>query len=338
MIPSPVRAPCLRAAARTLVLCAPWLAAAPVDAQELDALAGSMTDIPTPQATYAWRLGYTQGVSEHFQFIVSWLNEGHIDGHHRDGYTLQLGARTTTFSRQLAIGLSGGVYRYFDTAELDTSAYANHHRWGGIVSGNAAYFFANRLVFRTEVSRIWTYGQANDSWTALVGLGYQLQAPQEPGYRARPASQRRRTTNNEITAFIGRTVVNSFGSERSVAVALEYRRGIARYIDWSFAIIDEGDPAVIRRNGLVTQLWAIRSFFDDRMTLGIGGGVYVAIEEKYELGPDDYGEEGTVAELVTPTISWRIAPRFLLRFNWERTLTSYDKDTDIFLFGLGYRF
>jgi hypothetical protein len=132
-------------------------------------------------------------------------------------------------------------------------------------------------------------------------------------------------------------VVNSFGNERSVAVALEYRRAIARYVDWSVALIDEGDPNVIRRNGLVTQLWAIRSFFDDRMSLGVGSGLYLVVDEKRGAGATARGT-GTVAELVTPTVSWRIARALLLRFNWVRTVTSYDKDTDIFLLGIGYRF
>ena len=338
MISSPTGTRSPRAVARTLLLGALWLAPADTGAQELHGLAGTMSDIPTPQTTYAWKVEYTQGLGEHFGFAAGWLNEGHIDGHHRDGYTLQLGARTPTLSRQLVLGLSGGVYGYFDTVEEDITGYANHHDWGAIATGRASYYFANRLVLHAEVNRLWVHAPSTDSWTALVGLGYQLHAPREPGYRARPVPQRPWTTKNEITAFVGRTVLNSFSSERSVAIALEYRRGIGRYIDWSFAFIDEGDPAVIRRYGLVTQLWAVRSFFSDRMTLGIGGGVYVAIEEKHELGPEGYGEEGTVAELVTPTISWRVTPKFLLRFNWERTLTSYDKDTDIFLFGLGHRF
>jgi hypothetical protein len=306
-------------------------------AQELSGLAGAVWDVATPQTSYAWTLDYAQGMGAHAHLVASWLNEGHVEGHHRDGYTFQVGTRTTVLSPRLSLGLSGGAYRFFDTVDEPVRGYSNHHGWGAILSGRVSYSFANRVMLRGGVNRVWTSRTSTDSWTTLLGMGYQLQAPEEPAYRERSAGPAPRPGRNEITALVGRTVVNSFRNERSVAVALEYRRRIADYIDWSVAVIDEGDPNVIRRSGVVTQLWAVRSFFDDRMTLGMGAGVYVAVDAKREPGPDVQGG-GTVAELVTPTVGWRVARAFLLRFNWERTITSYDRDTDIFLIGVGYLF
>ncbi|HEX5438836.1 MAG TPA: hypothetical protein VFW98_16915 [Gemmatimonadaceae bacterium] len=320
-------------AAAALATCLP-ASAAP---QELSGLAGVTWDARMPRSSYAWQIEYAQELGDHILLAGSWLNEGHIEGHHRDGYTVQLGARTSVGSPQLFIGVTGGVYRYFDTIDRPVGDYANHHAWGTALSGRASYVVARRLLLRVGVMRTWADARSIDSWMALFGMGYRPQPPNGPGGRARPAARDARTTDNEITLFVGRTVVNSFSNERSAALALEYRRGIGRYIDWSIAVIDEGDPAIIRRNGLVTQLWVIRSFLNDRMTLGLGAGPYLAIDEKREPGPGGHGT-GTVAELVTPTVSWRIARAFLLRFNWERTITSYDADTDIFLFGLGYRF
>jgi hypothetical protein len=315
----------------------PGLAPPAIPAQVLTGLAGAMWDVATPRRSYAWKLEYQEGLGEHVQYTVSWLNEGHIEGHHRDGYTLQLWARTAVLSRRLTLSLGGGGYRYFDTADRDITDYANHHGWGGILSAGVSYHFANRLVLRADINRVWADPKTIDTRTALVGIGYQLQAPAGLGPRDRPRAQADRTARNELTVFIGRTVVNSFASERSVAVALEYRRAIGQHVDWSLTVIDEGDPMVIRRDGVATQLWGVRSFFTDRLMLGIGGGVYLAADEKHRSAPSGEGT-GTVAGLVTPTVGWRFSRHVAARFNWERTVSRYDRDTDIFLLGLGYRF
>jgi len=42
--------------------------------------------------------------------------------------------------------------------------------------------------------------------------------------------------------------------------------------------------------------------------------------------------------LVTPTASYRPSEHIVARFNWNRTVTTYNKDTDLFLLGIGWRF
>ena len=38
------------------------------------------------------------------------------------------------------------------------------------------------------------------------------------------------------------------------------------------------------------------------------------------------------------TMSYRVLGQADLRFNWHRIVTDYNRDTDIVLLGLGYRF
>lgn len=61
-------------------------------------------------------------------------------------------------------------------------------------------------------------------------------------------------TENELTFFTGQSVVNTFFSQQARAYAVEYRRGLMRHIDWTLSGIYEGDPEIIRRNGLATQV------------------------------------------------------------------------------------
>ncbi len=314
------------------------LAHRPAPAQELTVYAGGRTSSDTRERSYAWKLEYLQGLGEHFHFTWSWLNEGHVLGHHRDGHTLQFWARANVLERRLSLALGGGGYRFYDTQEAPTTqGYADVHGSGAILSGTAAWYFRDRLVVRGEINRIWAPTTTSiDTWTLLVGVGYQLQAPSEPGPRPVPERQREWTTPNEITAFVGRTVVNSFGSESGIASQIAYRRGISRYFVWSVSLINEGDPDVIRRNGIATQMWAARVFLHERFEIGLGVGGYYSLDKKYEPPPGASAK--TLSALVTPTFGWRFAPRWILRFDWDRTVTGYDRDTDIFGLGVGYRF
>ena len=38
------------------------------------------------------------------------------------------------------------------------------------------------------------------------------------------------------------------------------------------------------------------------------------------------------------TASYRIGREWTARFSWNRVLSNYDRDTDVLLFGVGYRF
>jgi hypothetical protein len=170
----------------------------------------------------------------------------------------------------------------------------------------------------------------------LFGVGYQLDPEPSPGPRTIGSPQTRSKTNNEITAFLGRSIVNG-PHDNSIAIGIEYRRGIARYLEWTVGFIDEGDNTAINRKGITTQLWPKRSFFDDRLTLGVGFGVYLAVDKR--RNPEsDIGNDGIITGLTTITGSYLLSQRFLIRVSWSRTITDYNRDTDIILAGLGWRF
>lgn len=307
------------------------------DAQELSLLAGTTREIDRNNKTYAWELEYQQGLGEHAAVSISWLNEGHVPGHHRDGQSLQLWARTSLLNRRWWLSAGIGPYRYFDTAKAEQSAAYNvDHGWGTVFSLGSTWYSENRWLLHLRLNRI----EAQDGFDTdrvLVGVGYQLDAPPTPGPRTRAPARSGNTTGNEVTVFLGATIVNSLESEHGVAHSIEYRRGIGRHVDWTVAWIDEGDVRLIRRNGIASQLWLTRAFFDDRFALGAGAGAYYAIDPYRDRQPDEDGDEA-VAAIVTATASVRIDRRWLTRVSWNRIATDYSRDTDIILFGLGYRF
>ena len=135
----------------------------------------------------------------------------------------------------------------------------------------------------------------------------------------------------------GRTIVNSFKSEQSAAVGVEYRHRIRSYLDGSVSWLYEGDNRLIRRNGIMAELWAVSGFFDDRLTLGFGAGAYFNVDSYRHL-IESGDTHKLVSGVVSLTGSYLITPKWDVRSTWHRIVTDYDRDTDVLLGGVGYRF
>lgn len=95
----------------------------------------------------------------------------------------------------------------------------------------------------------------------------------------------------------------------------------------------EGDTRLIRRHGLVSQFWLVKDFLGDSVTLGTGAGAYFAVDQR--AGQD--GDE-IISGIATLTGSYRFTQHWSLRTSWNRIVTNYDRDTDVIMAGIGYRF
>ncbi|TWJ33591.1 hypothetical protein JN12_00268 [Geobacter argillaceus] len=306
-------------------------------AQELHGFGGIMQHTDTDDSSYSWQLEYREGLGEHFAYSISYLNEGHVAGHHRDGHMAQLWTRTNLMDRRLSLAAGIGPFRYFDTTAAKAGAsYENDHGWGVTMSLAATWYTADRWLFQLRTNFVETTSSI-DTISTLIGIGYQLEAPPTPGPLRSASPRRWKTTENELTVFLGRTIVNSFSSEHSVAAAVEYRRGLWRYVDWTVGWLFEGDNRLSRRNGLTTQLWATRAVLDDRLSLGIGVGPYINVDH-YRNPLQTSERTRAISGIVTLTASYRLAPDWALRSSWNRIVTSYNRDTDMILGGVGYRF
>jgi hypothetical protein len=171
-----------------------------------------------------------------------------------------------------------------------------------------------------------------DTYSTMVGVGYQLDYSSARGTSSEAGPPRVKTTDNEITVMMGQATVNSANSPQSLAQSIEYRRGIARYIDWTIAWLNEGENRLIRRNGILSQAWLVRAFLDEHLALGVGLGPYFLV--------DKFADEAryTVAGVITLSASYRFNPNWLVRLSWNRITTDYNRDTDVIMIGPGYRF
>jgi hypothetical protein len=308
-----------------------------VNAQELLFLGGLSHEGGLEATSYAWSVDYNHSLGENTYLSLGWFNEGHLGDHHRDGPATQLWGRVNFRDRRLSLAVGLGPYAYFDTQlAAEGVTYANDHGFGLIYSAGLSWYSTQRWLLQLRINHIAT-DTPIDTTNLLFGVGYQLEAPSTPGPRPYASSHQQNTTRNELTLFAGQTILNSFQSENSTAYALEYRRGLGPFVDWTLGWLHEGGNHIIRRNGATTQLWLVRPFLHDRLALGAGAGAYFVVNKEHLTENTDDADE-TISAIISLTASYRLNSRWLARLSWNRIATDYSRDTDVILVGGGYRF
>jgi len=303
--------------------------AGPVFGQEMYFLGGGLRAFDSGEMTYTWQLEYRQALGDRSAFSVSYINEGHPPGHRRDGAALQLWGRMHAPDRRFSLEAGVGPYLYCDTAGHPDDSYSDRHGWGAVFSLAGTVRLYRQWDMQARINLIGT-DHSTGTLSGLIGIGYRFgPEPQDAPYRYADAG-------NEISLLLGQTTVNSFDSETALAQYVEYRRVIGRHVEWTFSLLHEGKDRLLCRYGIASQLWAAKSLMEERLKLGVGFGPYLVFDDCR----DEQGDRGrkAFAGLVTFTGSYRIDSRWLIRASWSRIITDYDRDTDLFLIGPGFRF
>jgi hypothetical protein len=266
-----------------------------------------------------------------FVLSLSYLNEGHFADHHRDGVASQLWLVCDALDGQISFSAGVGPYICFNTTSDSTASYQNDHGIGIMTSLAATYCLRNRVLLQLRSN--WVVAGDINTVSVMLGSGYRFGSPNKTESFPQLSLQKSALPLNEITVFAGRTIVNSFGSELSSPLNIEYRRKLWRHMEWTVAGLYEGYNAMINRYGPVTQLWITKSFLKDSLALGVGAGCYYAFDRK-----QDAPHDGSVAGLVSVTASYQFKSHWNVRATFNRVLTDYNRDSDVLLIGVGYRF
>jgi hypothetical protein len=238
-------------------------------------------------------------------------------------------------SNRITLNVGGGPFYYYDTVFAQNSGgYADAHGWAWLASLDATIqpwksgpwshlFIEVRLDYTAPAKSI---------QTTSVGLGLGYRGFSDI-HKADPNSAEGFAAN-EIVASYWKTVTNSLNSSShtSRAEAIDYRRQIWHELRASVGFLNEGDTRLIRRNGIMAEGWLEPSFGSGLWSIGAGFGFYSAID-KYRPAPGRH-----VSEVVSATVSVRPIKNLDIRFLWHRIVTDYNRDADILLWGLGYRF
>jgi hypothetical protein len=305
-------------------------------AQELSVLGGTATSGTFDKSATAWEADYRQDLYKYFDASIAYINEGHFPGHLRDGTAWEGWTNLPFWNDHVALSFGAGIYYYYDTQALAGGGSADIHGTAPILSFSATGYLSDRWFYRFMANRIEPASDMRDT-TLLVGVGYWFGPNRRPeGTKPNAgAPEPEYVTEPQLTLFGGQSIVNTFFSDKAWAGALEYRQGILPHLDGTSTYIYEGDPKTTRRSGVAFQAWPVNTFFDDRTSVGIGLGPYIFIDRKHPV-TTGRTNPAAIAPMVSLTIERRLSDTIVTRFVWDRVTTSYNRDSDIFLFGLGY--
>ena len=295
------------------------------------------------QSTYTYQSEFEHTLSEHFSVSLDYTNQGHFDrgvSHHRDLDGVNLWAHTDVLSKlELAAGL-GPVY-YYDTVGNYNGRPADLHGLGVNFSLAATWKSTTPLVYQARLSYV---AAGSFKTTALLlGVGYRFgerdsyassasaAADDDNSDSSGPAAADH-SRSNEVTIYSGLTVVNQPGNSNSRAYALELRRNVGDYLQYTVTAQSEGHNALIDRKGIAAQLWLAKSFLDNRLSLGVGIGPYLA-EDSIKAGSTHF-----VTAMRSVSAAYQLTPQWSARIKFDRVITGYNRDTDIFMVGIGRRF
>jgi hypothetical protein len=306
-------------------------------AQELTLLGGILPKTNSQGSSYTWQVDYRQDFTRNFAASIAYINEGHVPGHHRDGTAWEAWGRLPFDQDRFSLSLGLGVYYFYDTQLLPGGDTADIHGTAPIYSLSGTGYLSDRLYYRILFNRI-SPAHENKVNTLTAGMGFWFGQEKKPtpGKLGDAPNEKAYVTDNELTAFGGQSVVNTFLSPRARAYAGEYRRGVFPHLDWTASAIYEGDPEIVRRSGVATQLWFVNTFFHNRIAIGGGLGPYVFIDRKHPTAATGKNNPAAIAPLASLTFSVRLSEHWNLRVVFDRVTSSYNRDSDIFLLGLGY--
>jgi hypothetical protein len=308
-----------------------------LQAQEFTALLGATRPDDSSHSSYSYQAEYRQVFFRNLSASASYINEGHFPGHHRDGEAIEVWGRLPSPHSHVSFDLGVGAYYYYDTQVAAGGGSLDVHGTAPIYSASVTGYFSERAFYRATINHIGPNGEPKTN-TAVLGVGVWFGRDHRPtpGDLGDSPSDRDFMPEHEVTVYAGQSVVNTFLSPTGRAYAMEYRHSFYRHIDWTVSMIYEGNPEIVRRSGLAAQGWAVNEFFNDRFTAGIGFGPYFYIDSKH---PSDQGTTNPpkVAGLGSLSLSERLSHHWMVRLVCNRVGSNYNRDADIILLGLGYR-
>jgi hypothetical protein len=286
--------------------------------------------VGAPDVTYTWRGDYYQLLSPRLAVSFGWLNEGHLQEHHRDGWVSQLWATHELRASGLRLGLGLGIYRSFDTLFL-ADGYRNDHKTLPLLSLVMTRPIGDGpLSAQLMVNR--TLGDAKPAtFSVLAGIAASLGKPASAPVAAAP----RTGEGDQSVVFIyGTTILNSDQSETAEAFSVAYRRRVSNHWAWTAGYVNEGNRNGARRDGVSFQGWLEGHYLERRLRLGVGFGPYLTRVEDTDDGHNSNSVR--LSGRTTLAGSWRMGPHWRVHLTWNRTETAYHRDTDLLAAGLGF--
>lgn len=303
-------------------------------AQELGATVGGLRSTSPSANTYAWQVFYWQPISQTFGASFSWTNEGHLPNHHRDGCSLQGWYCFPEGGSGFSVAFGLGLYNFYDTIPDGDGGHQNRHGLGAQATLQGLYT-PPKGPWSLVAQLVATHMPGEIGSTSFqVGSSYRFGKASGSSRHSRPRVSEL-APENVLGIFAGRTVLNSLQSQTDEAWGVEFRRAISRHWAISATFSEEGDTLLLRRRGVSLQAW-LGGSPADQFYLGVGAGPHLARIVSREQPHGETDAFNRLGFRISMGAGWRFHPEWMWRSAWHRTYSSYHRDTDMFVTGIGY--
>ncbi len=143
-----------------------------------------------------------------------------------------------------------------------------------------------------------------------------------------------RADAEELAVLVGQT---DGDGQDTYAWQIDYRQQLLRYLDASFAYVNEGHLDHHQRDGGAVQLWAVTPRWRDRIDFALGAGPYAYFDTQYLARPPWYRNYHSLGEIYTGSLSYYATEDWFVRLNLSAIHAPGNVDTRQVLLGAGFR-
>lgn len=282
--------------------------------------------------TFTCGVTLSYGITDWFAINGVYLNEGHPQNHHRDGFAIQPSLYKDF--NMWRVQLSAGPYYTMDTTQLADGTVLNDKHLG-VLSSLALKWHPTQVNWYVGIgyNNVWMPNKLNSNSEVLF-LGTDMSREGGSGNEARANASK-----TKVSIWIGPGNTTNSGSKIKTAGQIEINMGApiqlpyehpllsADHFSYSLAALYEGNTLLTDRKGVMAQLW-YNGHFGDKWTLSGGTGPYLERDALRDKRTSNLAVVGSVRATHQLTRATAVG------LNFNRVISFYNRDADIFLLGL----
>jgi len=143
-------------------------------------------------------------------------------------------------------------------------------------------------------------------------------------------------TADTLMVYGGKAISNSITDQKAAAWGIEQVTK-TKYGTWNLGYINEGHIKWDKRDGIYAlPRWS--ADLTDHLKTSFGIGPYLSATTITQPDGIHYIDHYRWDILGTATVDYTFSKQYVVSARWGHTMYTGSKDTDLFLFGVGYRF
>ena len=268
----------------------------------------------------AYEIGFGDVLTDYLSVYVAYLNEGHPNDHHRDGFAA-LGSFRMPVGDRVALELSAGPYFSMDTTHVD-NAPRNEKRWGVRASAAVRYYLVpNGFFVKLQYNHVQMVDGFNSD-AVLFGIGSDFGGTPHPAFS---------DGKTQVSVWAGTSQTNHPQVPMEKGYMAEVKRPLGNAWAYSASLIYEGNNGVAGRRGLAAQFWYVAPI-KAKWTLSAGVGPYLSYDR------DETSRKTRLNALLSAQVSYQVTNAWAASLRFNRVATGNDKDQDMFMVGVARNF